>query len=411
MPLHLTAIPLVINYNYKADWMLPHPSRLLNKELLLALQYCNRLYNIFIGCCSSEDPGLLQALDNAFPMLEALSLVNNDRYQVFLPNNFVAPRLRALHLIRFTIPMGHLSLTNATTNLLSLRLEDTGYFPPEYLVECIASMPHLEDMSLIFKKNTYDPNMLEWPRTQITRVVLPRFSRLKFIGIILYLDNLLARISTPFLQDFRFSVLLDESSTLAVLRMSAFLGTIQNLDFRTVVVTFNRSSLSITYHPEQAEGVPPYFSFNIDDRCPARAVASMVQICSANAPALPVVERLDLEANCYSPGFKTQHTLWYTLLRSFGGVKTLRTDILLATELSDVFDPHNEAVTNELLPRLSELVVVSEEDLLLQPFSSFIHARRLAGHPVDLRVVQSSLLWYPPRISWSFGTSAERRDL
>ena len=72
------------------------------------------------------------------------------------------------------------------------------------------------------------------------------------------------------------------------------------------------------------------------------------------------------------------------------GVKTLRTDRFLATELSDVLDPHNEAVTNELLPGLSELVVVSQEDLLLQPFSSFIHARRLAGHSVDLRVIHST---------------------
>ena len=385
--------------------MLPHPSKLLKKELLLALQYRNRLYNIFISRWSSEDLGLLKALDNAFPMLETLSLLNNDRYQVFLPNNFVAPRLRALHLRTFTIPMGHLSLTNAT-NLLSLRLEDTGYFPPGYLVECIASMPLLEDISLIFNQNAYDPNMLEWPRTQITRVVLPRLSRLQFVGIIHYLDNLLARISTPFLQDFRLLVLLEESSTLAVLRMSAFLGTIQNLDFRTAVVRFYRTSLSITYHPDQAGGVPPYFSFNIDDL--DRAEAFMVQIFSANAPALPVVERLDLEANCYSSGFMPQHTLWYTLLRSFGGVKTLRIDSRLATELSDVLDPRNEAVTNELLPGLSELVVVSREDLLQQPFSSFIHACRLAGHSVDLRVIQyRPSLFHSPPISWSFGTFAE----
>ena len=104
----------------------------------------------------------------------------------------------------------------------------------------------------------------------------------------------------------------------------------------------------------------------------------------------------------------TQHGLWYTLLRSFGGVKTLRTDRFLATELSNVLDPHNEAVTNELLPGLSELVVVSREDLLQQPFSSFIHACRLAGHSVDLRVIQyRPSLFHSPAISWSFGTFAE----
>ena len=134
----------------------------------------------------------------------------------------------------------------------------------------------------------------------------------------------------------------------------------------------------------------------------------MAQICSANAPALPVVECLDLEEYWCSSGFMTQYGPWYTLLRSFGGVKTLRTDSLLATELSDVLDPHNEAVTNELLPGLSELVVVSQEDLLQQPFSSFIHARRLADHSVDLRVIQRRpSLFHSPPISWSFGTFVE----
>src|SRR6267142_2044837 len=65
-----------------------------------------------------------------------------------LPYDFIAPRLRILHLQNITIPKGWLLLTNAT-NLLSLRLESipaSGYFPPKYLVECITCMPHLENL-------------------------------------------------------------------------------------------------------------------------------------------------------------------------------------------------------------------------------------------------------------------------
>src|SRR5216683_2209420 len=328
MPSHLTAIPLAINYKIEPNWPLPYVPKLPKKELLLALQHCNRLYSIFIGRCTSEGSGLLKALDNPFPILEALSLFYDDGIQV-LPNNFVAPRLRALHLVNVIIPMGHLSLTNAA-NLLSLHLERipaSGYSPPEYLVECIASMPHLENISFGFKEGTYYPDMvMELPRTEITRMVLPKLSRLKYTGIINYLDNLLARISTPVLQDLRFSVFLNEISTLTVLPLSAFLGTIQNLDFRTAVVSFDQLSFKFTntYHPEQPSVVSPYFSFNIHDDVQVRAVASMTQIlCSACAPALPVVEYLDLEAYWYSPEFMTHHQLWYTLLRSFRGVKTL----------------------------------------------------------------------------------------
>jgi hypothetical protein len=408
MPSHLTAIPLAIKF--EPNWPLPYLPKPPKKELLLALQHCNRLYNIFIGCCALEGSGLLKALDNAFPILEALSLLYNDGIQV-LPNNFVAPRLRALHLVKFTIPMGHLSLTNAA-NLLSLRLERipaSGYYPPEYLVECIANMPHLENIWFGFEE---DPDMvMELARTEITRMVLPKLSRLKYTGIIIYLDNLLARISTPVLHDFRFLVFLTQSSTLTVLSLPTFLGTIQNLDFRTAVISFDQPSFKFTntYHPEQPSVVPPYFSFNIYDEIQDRAAVSMIQtLCSANAPALPVVEYLDLEAYWYSLGFMTHHPLWYTFLRLFRGVKTLRTDSVLATVLSDVLDPHNEAATNELLPVLSELVVVSRDDLLQQPFSSFIHARRLAGHSVDLRVIQHRPSRFrPPPISGSFDTFAK----
>jgi hypothetical protein len=187
--------------------------------------------------------------------------------------------------------MGHLSLTNAA-NLLSLRLERipaSGYFPPEYLVECIASMPHLENISIGLEDTYYPDMVVELPRTEIARMVLPKLSRLKYTGMMIYLENLLARISTPVLHDFRFSVFLSEISTLTVLPLSAFLGTIQNLDFRTAVVSFDRRSFKFTntYHPEQPSVVPPYFSFNIYDRNQIRAVlvVSMVQICSAKAPA------------------------------------------------------------------------------------------------------------------------------
>ena len=414
MPSHLTAIPLAINYKFEPNWPVPYLPKLPKKELLLALQHCNRLYSIFIGRCTSEGSWLLKALDNAFPILEALSLLYDDGNHV-LPNNFVAPRLRALHLVNVTIPMGHLSLTNAA-NLLSLRLERipaSGYFPPEYLVECIASMPHLENISFGFEEGTYYPDMvMELPRTEITvtRMVLPKLSRLKYTGIIIYLDNLLARISTPFLQDFRFFTFLelDETSTVTVLRLSAFLGTIRTLDFRVTVVSFSVESFTITYHSEQPSVAPAYFSFCLVDNFDQdRAVPSTVQIYSANASALPVVESLYLEVSWYMEGstFMAQHALWYRFLRLFGGVKTLRVEGVLAAELSDVLDPLNGPVTNELLPVLSELVVVSREDLLQEPFSSFIRARRLAGHSIDLRVIQdrpSALR--PPPISWSFDT-------
>lgn len=42
-------------------------------------------------------------------------------------------------------------------------------------------------------------------------------------------------------------------------------------------------------------------------------------------------------------GLFVQHELWRASLRSFGGVKALRTDMALTAELSDALHPKNEA--------------------------------------------------------------------
>src|SRR5579863_3756473 len=94
---------------------------------------------------------LWRALDKTFPMLETLSLSEDYPAKMF-PYDFVAPRLRALHLQSAVIPRRSLLLTNVT-NMSSLRLESipaSSYFSSEYLVERITCMPHLEDMSIGF---------------------------------------------------------------------------------------------------------------------------------------------------------------------------------------------------------------------------------------------------------------------
>ena len=55
----------------------------------------------------------------------------------------------------------------------------------------------------------------------------------------------------------------------------------------------------------------------------------------------------------------------------------LRENMVLTAEPSDALLPKDEAIMKELLPRLSELVVVSGKDPVDEPFSSFISARHL----------------------------------
>ena len=406
IPIHLTQLPLIIRFKF----LYPVPN-LFRKNSVLALQNRDRVYGITISNWGSEDLGLNKALDSAFPMLETFSLAEALTRRV-LPYNFVAPHLRALHLRNIDVPAGCLSPPNVV-NLSSLRLEKIWGIPLEFLIESIASMPHLENISINFLSDPPLANaVIDSPSTC---VVLPRLSRLIFTGFNTYLESLLNQIGTPFLQDLRFTVSLKRIPS--VVRLSPFLGTLQSLNFQTAVMCFSGRHVTLSYHPDQPSVALPYAKFTInrptvgDD---GDWVTSVLQICSDVAPALSVVESLALESDLgsfHKSVFRAQPTRWNIALRPFVGVKTLTINETFVAEVSDALDPNNGVVITKLLPVLSEIVIVSSEPRYLvlfdQPFSSFVDARRLAGIPINIRVIQPlhgppSLC--PPPISWSFDT-------
>ena len=407
MPSGLIQIPLIIRFKY----LYPVPTRF-RENLVLALQNRHRVYGITTSNWGLEDLGLHEALDNAFPMLETFSLTESHAGQV-LPLDFVAPRLRALHLRNIVVSTACLSLPNAM-NLSSLRLEKISALPLRYLVESIASMPLLENISIGFVPYVPLPDaVMDLPSTQITCAVLPRLTRLIFAGFSTYLENLLTQISTPFLRDLRFTIFL--MGIPSVVCLSAFLGTLQNLNFQTAVMRYSGRYMTISYHPDRPSVSLPYAKFAIDRRNPGGDwdwETSMLQICSAVGPALSVVESLALELDLegfHGPDIMAQPMLWHTVIRPYVGVKTLTINGAFTAEISDALDPNSGTVITDLLPVLSEVVIVTPEPrdlvLLKQPFSSFIDARRLSGSPIDLRIIQHrppSLR--PPPISWSFDT-------
>jgi hypothetical protein len=134
------------------------------------------------------------------------------------------------------------------------------------------------------------------------------------------------------------------------------------------------------------------FNINLCNNRFSEKVAAIEQICSAVSPALHVVEGLALNLGrpSYMPdAFAGCSELWHALLRSFGTITTLWVDVVDGSPESFGFlNPDKEAGAEELLPLLSELVVVSTIDPVRNPFSSFIHARGVAGHPINFRTMK-----------------------
>jgi len=322
------------------------------------------------------------ALDKAFPTLEALSLQSGNNYTTRgLPDNFVAPQLRSLHLRNVTISAESLLLINAT-NVVSLQIEQFPPFvdlDPRNVAMLLSSLPQLESLSIFF--SFYPVPMAAWEHTQITRVVLPRLWMLKCQGHVGYLEDLLALINTPLLQ--YFYVACFWQSTLSFPPMSEVVGAIKDLDFRTAEVSIDLNDVQIAFHSVQPSVSLPSFTFTFHSIHSRSELVPMVQICSA-IPALPPVQGLVLKSKQ-----KICNEHWYSILQLFPSVRTLRTDVSLAADISDALCQGDGEV---LLPMLSELVIVSNDDLVDGPIVSFIHKLCLLGHHIDLRVIKE----HPP---------------
>ena len=414
--IHFPHLPLIVECNGGIG---QGPSL---KNMLLPFQHPDRVYSINItgwevGHAFREQGG---ALDKAFPVLETLTLSSEFGLDnPLLPRNFMTPHLLSLILRGLSFSVASSFLTNAA-NLISLRLQ---YIPdyseslPKDLVEVLSSLPRLEDLSIIFIDSGYSIGGLlpELRRTrtpdQITRVVLSNLSTLIYAGVGAYLENLLALISTPLLQ--RFDVTYHPCRPFTVPCISEFLGTIHNLNFQRVEVWLDEvwvaRSVIIIYHLGQSSDTLSYLKFTIDEAYYGRReqVGFARQICRTMAPVHPILQDLTLEYResgespiTYSPS--------HSFLLSLKGVTTLRLlDKDLAAEFADALwlKLDNGVVIKELLPMLSELVVVCREDRVLERLVSFIDERRLAGHHIEFRVLEES--WpsfsFPGNNShWSF---------
>lgn len=356
------------------------------ENILLALQHHDRVRCISVcGWGLGDVPAtrkVLMALDKAFPTLEALSLQSGNNYTTRgLPDNFVAPQLRSLHLRNVTISAESLLLINAT-NVVSLQIEQFPPFvdlDPRNVAMLLSSLPQLESLSIFF--SFYPVPMAAWEHTQITRVVLPRLWMLKCQGHVGYLEDLLALINTPLLQ--YFYVACFWQSTLSFPPMSEVVGAIKDLDFRTAEVSIDLNDVQIAFHSVQPSVSLPSFTFTFHSIHSRSELVPMVQICSA-IPALPPVQGLVLKSKQ-----KICNEHWYSILQLFPSVRTLRTDVSLAADISDALCQGDGEV---LLPMLSELVIVSNDDLVDGPIVSFIHKLCLLGHHIDLRVIKE----HPP---------------
>ena len=391
---HLPPLPLVIDYSHET-WVGRAQTRKYEDNIHLGLQRHGRVRRVALRAPSSSMRILLEPMNNPFPRLEDLSLssTTTEELSPVLPDSLCAPFLRRLALHGIGLPKG-LSLLSSMISLSTLsltRIPDSFYFSPGRLVTQLQGLYCLEELSIGFAIPIPLPSsegqLLHAP---IPPVTLPALKRLTFQGVGVYLDNLVAQINTPLLEQLSLTLFFELAFTLV--NLAEFIHRTERFRCLIARVIFNKEGVSIDVdHYEQCVIGKSSLYINVNCEILEWRIDSAAQVCSSLGNVLSAVEELtlDLDADAL-PSFweiTVDSTMWHELLLPFTGAKKLHIGFSLTLKLSQALESVPGELVLELLPELRELEVQLEIDYANKVFSAFVEFREFLGRPVHLSVL------------------------
>jgi len=391
---HSPPFPLIINY-------LDHGFEVSTEDeeaILLALQHRDRVRRIGLGMPAPNLPKLIEAIDGNFPALERLFICprTKDDTSPVIPPTFQAPHLGMLLLCHACLPLGS-PLLRTTVGLTFLVLMDvplSAYFEPSYLVAQLSSMPHLEKLSIGFKSPIPARHVERQPlHTLIEPHVTLPLRTLYFRGVSAYLEQLLALINSPLLE--MLQIHLFNQLSLTVPYLFQFINRIERFRFSFSRLVFHGELVALIADCREGDLAEP-FHVAIDCRHADWQVSAAAQLFNSLAPILSTTEGLALRCQhglLSQWHEKIDRTQWRNLLKPFSGVKVLYVAEGLIGKLSQSLQLEDGEQPLELFPELKELVYYKKDDVS-DAYTSFAHARQIAGHPVILTHLP------PPPSSW-----------
>ena len=220
-------------------------------------------------------------------------------------------------------------------------------------------------------------------------MTLPALRQLRFRGVDIYLDNLVAQISTPLLERLDLTLHLDLAFTLV--NLTEFIHRTEWFGCLISRVIFNKDGVSIDTGYERGIGK---LTLHINCEPLDWQIYSAMQICSTLGKVFSIVEELtvDLEKDEMPLGWENtlDSTMWHELLLPFIRVKKLWIGTSLTLEFSQALGSVAGGLVLELLPDLQELDVQLDINLVKNGLSSFLQIRKFVGRPVLVFYVRQS---------------------
>ena len=311
---------------------------------------------------------VLASMQEPFPELTDLQLTLEsydlpDEPMSVLPDSFLGgsvPRLKSFVLENFAFPaLPNLLLSASHLATLSLwDIPSSEYFSPKAMVTSLSALTNLKSLCLRFKSFKSHP---DWEIRHLpppTRLLLPALTFFEFQGIGEYLDDLVACIDAPRLDDLTISFFFETATPQVIqfISRTPALGVLEK-----VCVTFEDSFASVGLSSRtRAYG---HEELNVEILRCERQVSDLEQACSSCLPPFFMLE--DLYIFIYEPLYEPdwqhyiEHEPWLELLRSFTTVK-------------------NFYLSEEAVPYIAPVL----QELVLSSIRQFVAARQVTSHPI-----------------------------
>ena len=332
-------------------------------------------------------------MQHPFPVLTHLWVeprlsITNPISRSFLGGS--APCLKDLVLVGVPLPALPELLLSAT-HLVRLwydNIPHSGYIPPQAMVTGLSALTRLESLSLTFLSLQDLPERSIRDPPPHTRILLPAFTNLRFLGASEYMEVLATQIDAPSLESLETTLFYQ-----GVLEVSELGKFVRRADKLSLVdrakVTFKPDYISVKLSQELLAGRIDPNTLMLKPSLPEWDFRplNLAKFCASLFPTYPPFECLEIAVPfMWQDVIDDPDPQWLELLRLFNTVKHLR---LYGPVTSRVFKllrglPVEQFM--EVLPAL-EIVFIPDLDYLgpvKEDISVFIDARQLSGHPVSI---------------------------
>ena len=339
-----------------------------------------------------------------FPALIELKIVasfDQDRTILQISDSFLGgyvPRLRSLSLSGFSFPaIGKLILSTRDLVYLSLQNSpDSGYIPPEAMVDILSALTRLQSLYLNVNIPRYLTHDASRRSPALTRIVLPALTHFDYWGHSKYLEVIVSRIDAPLNYiDVAFydEVVFSFDSRLPLLR--DFIDRTQILDAPDnlkAYTTFSSFEAKISFLQRKALG-SKVLILKMIFYPQEPQFWLLAQTLSWLLPPLSNLEYLHIriedeadedQSEEWHHWHEVGNAEWIELLRPFVSVKDLVIDEQFVLTLASVLQELVEEQLTEILPALQNIILKGFKSSSPVPegIGEFIAARELSGRPV-----------------------------